>query len=123
MSRNLERLVQKAKTQRPSPAMTKTIPADALPIFGETNWDISRQVDRLIAAGKLTEADRPRCVCWIGFVRGHGPLNPEQLALVRTQAAIAKETVPDVAAAYVLSMAGVLECLNPEDENAISASL
>ncbi len=123
MSRNLERLVQKAKAQRPRPAATKTIPADALPICAETDWDRSKQVDRLIASGKLAETDRPRCVAWTEFISGHGPLNPEQLALVRAQAAIAKETVPDVAAAFALSTARLLECLNPEDENAISRSL
>jgi len=120
MGRNLERLVQKAKAERPPPP---TLPDDALPIFGETLKDITAQIDHLIAVGKLTEADRTRCFYWNQFLRGDVPLNPEQLAFVRTQAAIAREKVPDIAAAYVFSMARLLECFNPPDENAISGSL
>ena len=117
MGRNLERLVQKARTERPPPP---ALPDNALPIFGEVPEDMPGQIDRLIAAGKLTEADRTRCFAWGQFFRGDVPLNPEQLAFVRMQAVIAKEKVPDVEAAYVLTMARMLECLNPVDENAIS---
>jgi hypothetical protein len=120
MGRNLERLVQKARTERPPPP---ELPDNALPIFGDLCGDMTAQIARLIAAGKLTEADRARCFYWNDFLRGDVPLNPEQLAFVRMQAMIAKEKVPDVDAACVLAMARLLECLNPVDENAISAWL
>ncbi|HUI97252.1 MAG TPA: hypothetical protein VLX44_15960 [Xanthobacteraceae bacterium] len=119
MGRNLERLVQKARTERPPPP---ELPDNALPIFAECG-SVQAQVGRLIAAGKLMEADRARCFNWQRFFRGDAPLNPEQLAFVRLQAAIAREKVPDVGAAYVFSMASILECLNPMDENAISECL
>ncbi len=112
MATNLERLMQRAKAERPKPAM---LPSNALPIVAETHLDLPALVDGLIAAGKLAEADRPRCVFWREFTRLGEPLSPEQLALVRTQVAIAKEKVPDVAAAYVLTMGRVLEYLNPPE--------
>jgi len=120
MGRNLERLVQKAKAERPPPP---ALPDNALPIFGDLLGNMTAQIDHLIAAGKLTQADRARCFYSNDFLRGGVPLNPEQLALVRMQAAIAKEKVPDVEAAFALFMAWQLDCLNPVDENAIVAWL
>jgi len=122
MGRNLERLVEKARKERPSPLMIR---ANALPIFGDTEGDRAAQAARLIAAGKLAATDRPRCVGWGAFLDGNGPLTPEQLAFVRAQAEIAEAKVPDRDAAYVLTMARLLECLNPPDgeETAFGVSL
>ncbi len=60
MSRNLERLVQKAKAQH-----CKAVAAAALPIFSDTREEMPARIDVLIADGKLAAADRPRCVFWL----------------------------------------------------------
>jgi hypothetical protein len=119
MSRHLERLLQKAKAARPQPP---SLPDNALPIVAERVERVPAGIDRLIAAGKLAEADRPRCVSWLHFVNRGGPLSPEQLAFVRAQVEFAKEQVPDVAAAFVVTMGPVVECLNPPEEILYSAA-
>lgn len=113
MARHLERLLQKAKAQRPQPP---SLPANALPIVAERVEIVPARIDHLIAAGKLAEVDRPRCVYWLDFVNRGGPLSREQLVFVRTQVEVAKEQVPDVAAAFVVAMGRLLECLNPLEE-------
>ena len=121
MSRNLERLLQKANAQRPQPAM---LPGNALPIIGQTSAHMPERIDGLIAAGLLAAVDRPRCVFWLDFVNRGEPLSPDQLALVRTQVMAANAQVPDVAAAFVVTMGPLLECLNPPDaKSAIGDSL
>jgi hypothetical protein len=119
MSRHLERLLHKAKAARPQPP---SLPSNALPIVAERVERVPAGIDRLIAAGKLAEADRPRCVHWLYFVNRGGPLSPEQLAFVRAQVELAKEQVPDLAAAFVVTMGPVVECLNPPEEIPYSAA-
>ena len=118
MSRNLERLVQKAKAERPQPVIT-----NALPIVAVNHADVSGRVDRLIAVGKLAEADRPRCIFWFDLKRRHD-LSVEQLAILRAQYDIEKEKVPDEDAAYVLTLASTLECVgSPEGKTETGDSL
>jgi hypothetical protein len=57
MSQAFARLLEKARAKH-----GKTHPADAIFILCDTPEDVPRRVDVLIAAGNLTEADRPRCV-------------------------------------------------------------
>lgn len=120
MSRNLERLLQKAKAQRPQPAM---LPSNALPIVADRPEIVPARIERLVAAAKLAEADRPRCVYWRDFLRGRVTMNAEQLALVKAQKEIANEDVPDVEAAWMWAMSRVLECLVPEENSETGASL
>ena len=59
MSDRLQRMLEKAKAARGRRRASETILiACARP------EDVPRRVDVLIAAGKLTEADRPRCIFW-----------------------------------------------------------
>ena len=59
MSDKLQRMLEKAKAKRGrKPA------SDTILIACERPEDVPRRVDVLIAAGKLTEADRARCVFW-----------------------------------------------------------
>jgi hypothetical protein len=120
MSRNLERLLQKAKAARPQPP---SLPANALPIVTERSEIVPARIDHLIAAGKLAEADRPRCVYWQDFLLGSGAMSAEQLALVQAQKEIAHENVPDVEAAWAWSLARLLECLAPEANSETGDSL
>src|SRR3974390_2956631 len=103
MARNLERLVQKAKAERPQQQAP-----NALPIFsaarGQKMWE---RIDRLIAQGTLTEADRPRCVHW-GDFSPLTDLTPEQLAVVTAQYENDKEKVPDVWAALPVFAAFIM---------------
>jgi hypothetical protein len=91
MARNLERLVQKAKAERPQRQAS-----NALPIFsadrGQKMWE---RIDRLIAQGTLAEADRPRCVYWGDFSL-LTDLTPEQLAVVTAQYENEKDKLPDL---------------------------
>ena len=59
MSDRLRRMLDKAKAMRGRDRARETIL-----IACERPEDVPRRVDVLIAAGKLTEADRPRCVFW-----------------------------------------------------------
>ena len=120
MSHHLKRLLQKAKAARPQPPAP---PGNALPIVSERPEIVPARVDCLVAAGKLAEADRPRCVYWQDFLRGSGAMSAEQLALVRVQKEIANRTVPDIEAAWVWSMARALECLVPEANSETGDSL
>jgi len=58
MPDKLHRLLAKAKAKRGK------APSDAILIMCDRPEDVPRRVDVLIAAGKLTEAERPRCVFW-----------------------------------------------------------
>ncbi len=58
MTDKLHRLLEKAKAKR-----GKAL-SDAILIMCDRPEDVPRRVDVLIAAGKLTEAERPRCVFW-----------------------------------------------------------
>jgi hypothetical protein len=62
MRRNLERLVEKAKAQR-----REEIAAATIPILCDTCEEVPARIDVLIADGKLSEADRPRCVFWLDY--------------------------------------------------------
>jgi len=108
MGHNLERLVQKAKAARPTPRMG---PANTLPIVAETRAELPERIDRLISRGKLTEADRPRCVPWREMEERGRLLRPEQLAVLEAQFEIERENVPDTAAAWRLMVALVLHDL------------
>ena len=59
MSDKLQRMLEKARAKRGRRRASETIL-----IACERPEDVPRRVDVLIAAGKLTEADRPRCVFW-----------------------------------------------------------
>jgi hypothetical protein len=59
MAQSLDRLLAKVKAKR-----GKSSPSDAILIICDKPEDVPGRVDVLIAAGKLTEADRPRCVFW-----------------------------------------------------------
>ena len=41
------------------------IEGDQIPIFCEEERDVPATIDRMIAAGDLSEADRPLCVYWL----------------------------------------------------------
>jgi IS5 family transposase len=59
MSDKLQRMLDKAKTRH-----AKETASDAILIDCDRPEDVPRRVDVLIAAGKLTEEERPRCVFW-----------------------------------------------------------
>jgi len=59
MSDKLQRMLEKAKAMRERKRRSETIL-----IACERPEDVPRRVDVLIAAGKLTKAERPRCVFW-----------------------------------------------------------
>jgi hypothetical protein len=59
MSDRLQRMLEKAKAKRGRKRASETIL-----IACERPEDVPRRVDVLIAAGKLTEAERARCVFW-----------------------------------------------------------
>jgi hypothetical protein len=59
MSERLQRMLEKARAKRGRRRASETIL-----IACERPEDVPRRVDVLIAAGKLTEADRARCVFW-----------------------------------------------------------
>jgi hypothetical protein len=59
MSDRLQRMLEKAKANR-----GRTPAPEPILIACERPEDVPRRVDVLIAAGKLTEADRPHCVFW-----------------------------------------------------------
>jgi hypothetical protein len=58
MSDKLQRMLDKAKAKR------RKRPSDAVLIACDRREDVPARVDVLIAAGKLTEDDRPRCAFW-----------------------------------------------------------
>jgi hypothetical protein len=59
MSDRLQRMLEKAKAKR-----GRRRASEAILIACERPEDVPRRVDVLIAAGKLTEAERARCVFW-----------------------------------------------------------
>ena len=59
MSEKLQRMLEKAKEIR-----GRKRASEPILIACDRPEDVPRRVDVLIAAGKLTEADRARCVCW-----------------------------------------------------------
>ena len=59
MSDKLQRMLEKAKANHARKRASETIL-----IACDRPEDVPRRVDVLIAAGKLTEADRARCVFW-----------------------------------------------------------
>jgi hypothetical protein len=59
MSDKLERMLEKAKAKR-----GRKRASEPILIACERPEDVPARVDVLIAAGKLTEADRARCVFW-----------------------------------------------------------
>lgn len=89
MSRTLARLVQKAQTQH-----RKAIIAATLPIFCDTREELAERIDVLIADGKLSADDRPRCVFWLDYA-GLDDMTPDQWVLAmlhnRTDAEIRRD--------------------------------
>lgn len=59
MSDKLQRMLEKAKAKH-----ARKRASDAILIDCERPEDVPGRVDVLIAAGTLTEAERPRCVFW-----------------------------------------------------------
>ena len=41
------------------------IEGDQIPIFCEEEHEVPATIDRMIAAGEITEAERPLCVYWL----------------------------------------------------------
>ncbi len=61
MSRGQEGRVRKAEARRRSPA------DDRIPVYVEDEEDLHTRIAELIAAGALSEAERPRCVFWLDY--------------------------------------------------------
>ena len=59
MSDRLQRMLEKVKAKR-----DRRRAAETILIACDRPEDVPARVDVLIAAGNLTEADRPRCVFW-----------------------------------------------------------
>jgi hypothetical protein len=49
------------------------VEGDPIPIFCDEERDVPAAVDRLIAAGELTEADRALCVYWLKCTGPNAP--------------------------------------------------
>ena len=64
-------------------------PDRRIPIYVEHENDLGTRIDELIAAGALSEADRPRCVFWLDY-RHYNKWQVEDGAVrrLRAQAAI-----------------------------------
>jgi hypothetical protein len=59
MSHKLQRMLDKARTK-----LGRKLASEAILIACARPEDVPRRVDVLIAAGKITEAERSRCVFW-----------------------------------------------------------
>jgi hypothetical protein len=75
MNRSLERRLARLEANAPDPT---------IPIFVDDEADVPRRIDELIAEGKLTEADRPRCVHWTKHKRRR-PMRHEDWVDVLTE--------------------------------------
>lgn len=66
MSRKLARGVEKAEAclRAPNTRLRTLTNAAPIMILTDTREEMQPRIDVLIAAGNLTEADRPRCVFW-----------------------------------------------------------
>jgi hypothetical protein len=60
-------------------AMTK---GDQIPIICENESDVAPTIDRMIAAGELTEADRVLCVYWLDCTGPNAPSDADLRALL-----------------------------------------
>ena len=38
---------------------------DEIPVYAEEEADVPAAIEAMIAAGEITEADRPRCIWWL----------------------------------------------------------
>jgi len=56
MTSAIERRLAKVETK---------IGGDQIPIYCEEECEVPATIDRMIAAGELTEAERPLCVYWL----------------------------------------------------------
>jgi hypothetical protein len=52
-------------TERRLAKVESKIEGDQIPIFCEEESEVPATIDRMIAAGELTEAERPLCVYWL----------------------------------------------------------
>jgi hypothetical protein len=71
-------MLDKAKTRRAKPTAS-----DAILIDCERPEDVPRRVDVLIAAGKVTEDERPRCVFWPNPDLDHWNGSPDEWTLMQ----------------------------------------
>jgi hypothetical protein len=60
-------------------AMTE---GDQIPIICEDEKDVTPTIDRMIAAGELTEADRVLCVYWLDCTGPNAPSDADLRALL-----------------------------------------
>ena len=60
-------------------AMTE---GNQIPIICEDEKDVTPEVDRMIAAGELTEADRVLCVYWLDCTGPNAPSDADLRALL-----------------------------------------
>jgi hypothetical protein len=60
-------------------AMTE---GNQIPIICEDEKDVTPEVDRMIAAGELTEADRVLCVYWLDCTGPNAPSDADPRALL-----------------------------------------
>jgi hypothetical protein len=58
------------------------IEGDRIPIFCEEEREVPATIDRMIAAGELTEADRPLCVYWLNCQGPNAMTHAKLLALL-----------------------------------------
>ena len=77
MSDKLQRMLDKAKAKR------RKRPSDAILIACDRPEDVPARVDVLIAAGTLTEADRPRCAFWPDSDLDHWDGTPDEWVLMQ----------------------------------------
>jgi hypothetical protein len=71
--------VARAKRLASLEAMTQ---GDQIPIVCEDEKDVTPTIDRMIAAGELSEADRVLCVYWLDCVGPNAPSDADLRALL-----------------------------------------
>lgn len=58
------------------------IEGDQIPIFCEEEREVQATIDRMIAAGELSEADRPLCVYWLNCEGPNAMTHAKLIALL-----------------------------------------
>jgi hypothetical protein len=58
------------------------IEGDQIPIFCEEEREVPATIDRMIAAGELSEADRPLCVYWLNCEGPNAMTHAKLIALL-----------------------------------------
>ena len=71
-------------TERRLAEVESKLPGDQIPIFCEEECEVPATIDRMIAAGQITEADRPLCVYWLSC-EGPNAVNDADLRALLAQ--------------------------------------